>query len=269
MGKDSQIEWTHHTFNPWWGCVKVSAACKNCYAETHSNRFGGDHWGATSTRKFFGEKHWNNPLRWNRKAGELGEKHRVFCASMADVFEIHQNPEINALLDAERRRLFHLIEQTPNLIWLLLTKRPENWHLLDAREEWETLPNIWLGTTAENQEQADIRIPHLLEAPWPAVRFVSYEPALGPIELQHERGYLSPFKDTDASLNRTPRVDWVICGGERARKSRPMNEEWVRSIRDQCAEAGAAFFYKQKITESGMKISLPKLDGVSHSEFPE
>lgn len=120
MGKDTGITWTDSTFNPWWGCEKVSPGCTNCYAATFDKRVGGDHWGAKAGRRFFGDKHWREPEKWNRDAAKSGERHRVFCASMADVFEDRDD------LVQPRIRLFHLISETPNLDWLLLTKRPEN-----------------------------------------------------------------------------------------------------------------------------------------------
>src|SRR5258708_7584279 len=117
MGKNSHIEWTHHTFNPWWGCTKVSPACDNCYAEAWAKRVGNDVWGSKAPRRFFSDSHWKEPLKWQAQAAEEEERARVFCASMADVFEAR--PE----LDAPRARLWKLIESTPNLDWLLLTKR--------------------------------------------------------------------------------------------------------------------------------------------------
>lgn len=259
MGMDSKIEWCHHTFSPWWGCVKVSPGCTNCYAEAFDHRLGGDHWGPRASRRFMSEAHWRKPVAWNRKAARAGERHRVFCASMADVFEDRSD------LIGWRYRLFHLISETPNLDWLLLTKRPQNFHLRD--EPWmRELPNVWLGVTAEDQQRADERIPLLLQEP-AAVRFVSYEPAIEAVEFQHERGYLMPFKETDPSLQRTPRVDWVIAGAESGPGARPMNLEWVRSVRDQCQSAGTSFFLKQKL-EGGKKLSLPEIDGRRWAEFP-
>ena len=119
MGMDSKIGWTHHTFNPVWGCVKVSPGCKNCYAETLSKRFGENIWGPDSERRTFGDKHWNEPRRWNKRAEKEGKRQRVFCGSMCDIYEDH--PTTNEAL----LRLFDLIEETPWLDWLLLTKRPE------------------------------------------------------------------------------------------------------------------------------------------------
>jgi len=273
----SKIEWTHFTFNPWWGCTKISAGCKNCYAETLDARFKGGHWGDNTTRRFFGDKHWSRPLAWNRKAERDGVRYRVFCASMADVFEEHLDEygTPNTQQSEARWRLWRLIKATPHLDWLLLTKRPENHYLVPP--SWQTGSrrplNVWLGVTAENQEQADIRIPILLEVRWPAVRFISYEPALGPIDLnafvcdrsggmvEHVDGYaVWPQKKAHG-------LDWVICGGESGPGRREMNPNWVRSMWAQCCGAGIPFFYKQKV-EGGKKISLPSLDGVQHAEFP-
>ena len=253
----SKIEWTHFTFNPWWGCTKVSAGCKNCYAETVDARFKGHHWGDYASRRMFGDKHWNRPLAWNRKAEKDGVRYRVFCASMADVFEIHPVEAENAKLTEARWRLWKLIEATPHLDWLLLTKRPENHELVPANwlMELRRPKNIWLGTTAENQEQADLRIPHLLDARWPAIRFVSYEPALEEVDFD---AWLDPLNGG---------IDWVIAGAESGPGARPMDERWVRSVRDQCAEVGVPFFYKQRL-EGGRKVSLPLLDGVQHANFP-
>jgi protein gp37 len=267
----SNIEWTHFTFNPWWGCTKVSAGCKNCYAETLDARFKGDHWGDNATRRMFGDKHWNRPLAWNRKAEQEGVRYRVFCASMADVFEVHPDPVINGELDSCRYRLWKLIEATPHLDWLLLTKRPENHELVPLA--WQTgsrrPANVWLGTTAENQEQADIRIPILLEASWAAVRFVSYEPALEAIRIP-DWLFTHDFVDYSDGMivERTfDGIDWVIAGAESGPGARPMREEWVRRVRNQCDAMAVPFFYKQRL-EGGKKISLPLLDGAQHAEFP-
>lgn len=225
MGKDSRIEWTHHTFNPWWGCVKVSPACKHCYAESWAKRIGLDLWGGRAPRRFFSEVHWREPLKWNREADAVRERRRVFCASMADVFEAR------AELDPWRERLWSLIEATPALDWLLLTKRPEHvGRCVPWSKSWPG--NVWLGTTAENQRWANERLPELLRYP-AVVRFVSCEPLLGPLEV-------SPW------LRRgRRRIDWVIAGGESGHKARPMNPEWARYLRDQCARAGVPFHFKQ------------------------
>lgn len=145
MGENSKIEWTHHTFNTWWGCVKVSPACDNCYAESLSKRFG-DHWGPKAEYRTFSDKHWNEPLRWNRAAEKAGERHRVFCASMADVFD-------NRAPEGARERLWALIRQTPHLDWLLLTKRPQNIAEMLPEDWGDGYPNVWLGVTVENQRK--------------------------------------------------------------------------------------------------------------------
>ena len=144
MGENSGIEWTHHTFNPWWGCIKVSDGCKHCYAETLSERFSKNIWGpaATTDRRTFGEKHWNDPLRWNRKAEQEGIRYRVFCGSMCDWAEDHP------VAEQERLKLWPLIQQTPRLDWLLLTKRPER--------IGDLLPDDW-GEGYENGNGGPVR----------------------------------------------------------------------------------------------------------------
>ncbi len=190
MGEGSKIEWTHHTFNPWRGCTHVSPGCEHCYAEALSKRNPAQlgTWGAGGERVIASESYWKQPERWNRAAEKAGDRHRVFCASLADVFE--DRPE----LIEPRWRLFSLIADTPHLDWLLLTKRPENARVLGVGNFWldinawrleqglsvipggmtdiarDGLPNVWLGTTVEDQRRADERIPILLDTP-AAVRF--------------------------------------------------------------------------------------------------
>ena len=176
MSENSPIEWCHHTFNPWWGCALVSPGCAHCYADTTATRYGhGQLWRRHGERRTFGEKHWAEPLNWNEKAEAGGPRHRVFCASMADVFEDHPQ------LPPERDRLWELVSETPWLDWLLLTKRPEN---VAVMAPWGTIwpSNVWLGTSVENQRWAEERIPILLDAA-AAIRFVSCEPLLGPVDL--------------------------------------------------------------------------------------
>lgn len=228
MAKNSAIEWTHHTFNPWWGCTKVSPGCKHCYAETWAKRLGALLWGARAPRRVFSDAHWRSPLAWNA-AVPNGERQRVFCASMADVFEDRRD------LDPLRERLWRLIDATPRLDWLLLTKRPEKVSkLAPYGRTWPD--NIWLGATAESQRWLDRRMVEL--TPIPArVLFLSCEPLLGPLDLSNwiqlsSRGELRM-------------VDWVIAGGESGAHARPMNPEWARSIRDQCTAAGIRFHFKQ------------------------
>ncbi len=228
MGKNSSIEWTHHSFNPWWGCTKVSPACANCYAEAFAHRLGQGVWGANAPRRLFGDSHWREPLRWNAEALAEGEQRRVFCASMADVFEARTD------LDSQRAKLWQLINVTPWLDWLLLTKRPEKvLDLVPWRKPWPH--NVWIGTTVENEEWADLRLPHLARIP--AVRrFVSCEPLLGPLDL---RRWLRPENSGFHP------IDWVIVGGESGPKSRPMLPTWATDVRDSCVNVKTPFFFKQ------------------------
>lgn len=227
MAKDSKIEWTHHTFNPWWGCVKVSPGCKHCYAESLARRYGHDVWGGKTARRELSDQHWRQPIAWNAEAERSGQRARVFCASMADCFEDRRD------LDAKRERLWPLIEQTPMLDWLLLTKRPQNVrHLSPYGNAWPR--NVWLGATAENQRWLEKRMAALSEIP-AHVLFLSCEPLLGPIDF-------SPWTANGA---RGRMVDWVIAGGESGHCARPMNPEWLVSIRDQCVASGVKFHFKQ------------------------
>ena len=222
MGRNSHIEWTDHTFNPWWGCTKVSDACKNCYAEAWSRRVGQQVWGPNAERRFFGERHWLEPLKWNADALAEMTRRRVFCASMADVFEGRQ------ALNPWRSKLWELIEITPHLDRLLLTKRPE---LVPLSTQWgdEWPRNVWLGATVENQESADSRLAHLAQIP-AAVRFISAEPLLGALDLRNWLGRV---------------VDWVITGGESGPKARPSSPSWFRDLLEQCASARVPFHFKQ------------------------
>ena len=228
MGKDSRIEWTHHTFNPWWGCVKVSPACDHCYAESWAKRVGSDVWGPESQRRFFTDAHWKEPLKWNRDAAAAGTRRRVFCASMADVFE--NRPD----LISSRQRLFELIAATPMLDWLLLTKRI---HLVKKLlpKNYELPAHVWIGTTVENDEYARKRLKYLLEVDTPSVRFVSCEPLLGPLSLE-------PYLRANT---RGTRIDWVIAGGESGHGARPMDPAWPENLQRQCSAAKVPFHFKQ------------------------
>ncbi len=226
MAKNSHIEWTHHTFNPWWGCTKVSPACENCYAEQWAKRMGHQIWGAAATRRFFSDAHWDEPLVWNEEAGLARRRERVFCASMADVFERR------AELNGQRERLWAVIERTPWLDWLLLTKRPQNIeNMVPWKKNWPA--NVWLGTTVENQTFTEKRLPFLLKNP-ASVRFLSCEPLLGPLDLRpwFKKKGLYP-------------IDWVIAGGESGPSSRPMHPDWAASILHQCQKSKVAFHFKQ------------------------
>jgi protein gp37 len=227
MGQVTGISWTDHTFNPWWGCTKVSSGCDNCYADTFDKRTGGAHWGKGVPRREFGDKHWNEPLKWNREAEKQGVKHKVFCASMADVMD-------DEAPIGTRERLWGLIDDTPWLTWQLLTKRPHRYErYLPARFKHN---NVWFGTSAENQEFYDVRWPILaaIRIRYMAPAWISYEPALGPITLQHNAHRL------DVGV-----PDWIIFGGESGAGRRPMEQSWADNLKAECAEVGTKFFMKQ------------------------
>lgn len=256
---NSKIEWTDHTFNPWWGCMKVSAGCKNCYAETLDNRLQGGHWGPDSKRRPMSDNYWKQPIKWNAAAVKAGIPAKVFCASMADVFEGRLDT-LHSL-----RRLFDLIEQTPFLIWQLLTKHPENIMQLVPDSWKKKFPgNVWIGTSVENQGAADFRIVHLKAVP-ANVRFLSMEPLLEDVSLKL------------AEREWSAHIHWVIAGGESGHGARPMHPDWVRSIRDQCKDAGVSFFFKQWgewADDGGYQVRVGKkmagrlLDGKEYSQFP-
>ena len=266
MGKDSKIEWTHHTFNPWWGCVKIAPECANCYAATFSHRLGKDLWGPDSARQMASEKVWNDPIKWNAAAVKRGVRERVFCASMADVFEANEQT------GAARERLWKLIEATPQLDWLLLTKRPENIPGM-IPSAWMSVPraNVWYGTSAGCQVTWDKNVPELIKVP-AVVRFVSMEPMLGPVEFSdvtHRKDYFSilgnyPLKG----------IDWIIVGGESGPGARPMNVNWARSIQIHCEHVGVAFHFKQwgEYSAAGVRVGKHEagrlLDGREYNEFP-
>lgn len=259
MGADSQIEWTDHTFNPWWGCTKVSPACDHCYADLLARRRGFRVWGPGAAIRQLSETHWREPVKWNARAAVAGERHRVFCASMGDVFE--GRPEHDAL----RARLWALVATTPSLDWLLLTKRPSKVaYLVPWRDEWPR--NVWVGTTVENQEWADKRLPHLVTLP-AVVRFASVEPMLGPVDLR-------------AFLEGQRRVDWVIVGGESGAAARPTPAAWVRDVREQCIAAGVPLHFKQwgtfgprhrsdQLVRLGKKVAGRTLDGRTWDQLPQ
>lgn len=269
MGKQTSIAWTHHTFNPAWGCAKVSPGCAHCYADAFSARYGHDVWGySNGSRKplrQFGDKHWDEPLRWDREAREAGARRRVFCASMADVFEDH--PDWPPL----RERLWRLIEATPHLDWLLLTKRPENiLRMVDPAWLAGFPRNVWVGTSVENQEYAEYRIPELLRVP-ARVRFLSCEPLLGPLDIAK---YLPDYPGCEACrAGDCPESDrlvrWVIVGGESGPKARLMKAAWVDSLRRQCGRAGVPFFFKQTGSALARQMDLRHPKGEDPAEWPE
>lgn len=304
MGETS-IQWCDFTFNPYRGCTKVSPGCANCYADTMSKRNPGTLgvWGPNGTRVVAAESYWKQPIKWNKEAAKAGERRKVFCASLADVFEDWQGPMLGAqghrlrlspngesFLNAGfrdvtmadvRARLFRLIDATPNLNWLLLTKRPENIErMMPAMPTICGRPfahrtNVWLGVSVEDQQRADERIPLLLKVP-AAVRFLSCEPLLEAVDLSRwlpkgryfnavcekcghigsteffeERRYhddadvVCPKCHEIILANEVGKLGLCIVGGESGPKARPFNVKWARSLRDQCRSAGVAYFLKQ------------------------
>ncbi|MGS1072412.1 phage Gp37/Gp68 family protein [Burkholderia glumae] len=250
MSENSKIEWCDHTLNPWIGCTKVAPGCDNCYAEAMMDtRLRRVTWGAGQLRSRTSAANWREPVRWNAQHQQFfavhGRRQRVFCASLADVFD-------NAVPAIWRRDLGALIESTPNLDWLLLTKRIGNAAAMLVDMFPGGMPDhVWLGATVVNQDEAARDVPKLLATP-ARIRFLSIEPMLGPIDLNQA---LPPFHcDTcnadygalSAHASGTPiGIDWVIAGGESGHRARPAHPDWFRSLRDQCAEAGVPFMFKQ------------------------
>lgn len=349
MGKQTYISWCDHTFNHVRGCLKVSEACKFCYADRSAKRnpkllgvFGTEAQGGT--RVVASDDMWRQPIRWNEAAALLPKsivkpysqpveyikvpRPRVFCASLADVFEDWSGPILNhkglemavchgcgkvdtamdcidcggshdlcsriprrlTMADV-RRRLFDLIDETPNLTWQLLTKRPENIRkmLLGSIPKLATAlhhergtpeaniwhrPNCWLGTTVENQEMADIRIAHLLRnrdlAP---VTFLSMEPLLERVDLSWwlplETGRDGKWRYQDKFAEQS-RIDWIIVGCESGSHRRETKLEWVRDLREQCKAAGIAFFVKQLEIDGKVTTDINKFpEDLRIQEFPE
>lgn len=243
MPEETKIAWTDSTFNMIWGCTKVSPGCTNCYALTLAHRYHADLslWGPTADRLTFSDATWRKPLAWNRRAERLGQRHKVFCSSLADNFEDHPT------VIAELPKLWALIRQTPYLDWQLLTKRSDRIALSLPHDWGHGYPNVWLGVSIENMDYA-YRADDLRRIP-AVVRFVSYEPALGPLNML-----------------RLHKLDWVIYGGESGPGFRPENPQWTRAMYRHCQEHGVAYFHKQEsniLTERGTMI-----DGVSIQEYP-
>lgn len=267
MGADTKIQWCDFTFNPWLGCSKVSPGCYRCYAEEWDKRFhGGIHWGKGALRRRTSASNWHQPLKWNAEAPSAGQRPRVFCASLADWLDAEVDPKW-------RHDLLNVIRATPNLDWLLLTKRPENFVRLlmqthkfaedyDLRSwAWDWVhgappANVWMGTTVEDQARANQRIPILARIP-AKIRFLSCEPLLEPISLH---------------LGDMEEIHWVICGGESGPDARPMDIEWARSLEAQCIfrTPRVPFFMKQLGGESDKRGELADFpEDLREREFPK
>jgi protein gp37 len=269
MGENSKIEWTDHTFNPWIGCQHVSPGCDHCYAEAQNafRKWNGGTWGPHAPRKRTSESYWKEPIKWNTEARafkrEQGRRPRVFCASLADVFD-------NQVPPAWREDLFALIRECRRLRWLLLTKRPQNIVKMLPSDRGDGYHNVWLGVTAEDQNWFDRRWQLLQKIP-AAIKFISYEPALGPLRLPKHGSV----------------PDWLISGGESGPSARPMNPRWVRDVIADCRLRGVTPFHKQwgtyqnnpLVIEQGKSIEEAKLidkngkggglvDGQIVREFP-
>ena len=243
MADRTIIAWTDHTFNPWMGCAKVSAGCANCYAEALTkNRMGLSLWGVGGRRQVTSPAVWARPRRWDAEARATGRSARVFCASLCDVFEDHLTAR------ATLPRLWDLIRRSTALDWQLLTKRPER-IAESLPPDWGAgWDHVWLGTSIEDARAAE-RADHLRRVP-AAVRFVSYEPAIGP---------LAEALDLSG-------IGWVIYGGESGSGHRREDKQWARDIRARCADSGAAFFHKQS---AGWRTELGiELDGAIVREYP-
>jgi protein gp37 len=292
MGKNSKIGWTHHTWNFLWGCTKVDEECRFCYAESLSKRYGHNVWGIQAPRRVMSENYWRDPLAWNEAARKVGERHRVFCSSMADVFEDHMTN------NAERPKLWELIRATPHLDWLLLTKRPQN-VLVMLPDDWgDGYANVWLGTSVGRNESM-ARAYELAKVP-AAIRFLSCEPMIGPMDpplwyccnCMGFRGAHLVNNDKDMGCNececyvtrvwanRTPgpplapdrrSFHWVIFGGESGGVNtvRKMDIEWLRSGIDQCRRAGVPVFVKQMGTVLAKEMGLQHPKGEDPTEWPE
>lgn len=250
MGAETKIEWTDHTFNPWIGCTKVSEGCRNCYAARDNERrkWNGGAWGPGALRKVTSAANWHEPVKWARAARKAAVREKVFCASLADVFDV-EAPRL------ARADLWQLVGDTCDALdWQFVTKRPERIEEVMAEDDLNDgffeLCRAWLLTTTENQDALEARVPALLEVP-AAVHGVSCEPLLGPLNFRsetpdggwdHLRGLVwCEGRGTKAA----PKLDWVICGGESGPNARPMHPYWARGLRDQCRAAGVAFFFKQ------------------------
>lgn len=247
---DTTIEWTDKVWNPVTGCDRVSPGCDNCYAERIATRFGRPFLGAVECHP----ERLDLPLRWRKPR-------RVFVNSVSDLF--HPEVPLDFILD-----VWATMAAAPKHTFQILTKRPQRMAQVVGSMEWDPLPNVWLGTSVENQRYADLRIPHLLATP-AAVRFLSVEPLLGPVSLRDE--WLRPNHASIASepsVRSRDIVGWCIVGGESGIGARPVEADWVRTLRDECVTAAVPFFFKQWGGRTP-KANGRELDGRVWDEYPE
>lgn len=254
MGKDSKIEWTHHTANLWWGCTEVHAGCDNCYARIFSHRYDGGNslWGNDVMRRRI-RSAFSNLDKYQRHAEKEGEIHRVFVGSMMDIFE-KSMPLLNPIDhyketgDLRDELLFRIAEfRYPNLLFLLLTKRPSNiMKMIPKKWTYDPPTNVMYGTSPVDQKTANTLVSQLMRVP--GRTFLSIEPQLSTIDMSDWFGLYQPDDGTYAlkvgsRWNNSP--DWIIQGGESGHHKRPFDLSWARSMRDQCAAAGVPYFFKQ------------------------
>jgi protein gp37 len=248
MAENSKIEWTHHTANLWWGCTRVHEGCDNCYASALANRYGYKLWEKDSPRRMIASV-WKDIEKYQKQAAEKGEIHRVFVGSMMDIFEKSKpliDHKFKPLLEGEsefwesgqlRDKFFNeVVPNSPNLMFLLLTKRPSNINKY-ILESWKNNPpkNVMFGTSPVNQETADKLIVQLSKVN--GYRFLSVEPQLEYIDM------MKKVKGNDEVL--LDLVDWIIQGGESGHHKRPFDTDWGRNLRDDCKSKGIPFFFKQ------------------------
>lgn len=299
MATDTNIEWCDSTFNPWIGCAKISPGCDHCYAERSTPaRTMGIVWGPGQARRLTSDDNWRKPRQWDKAHAKFfaqhGRRRRVFCASLADIFD-------NQVPEEFRCRLWRLIAETPHLDWLLLTKRignaldmlPAYWCTgpLSLQGWWQEFKHVSIGISVVNQAEADRDIQKLFDVPVNR-RFLSMEPLLGPVDLRSVK--YAPGCNVNVLSRPGDRLDWVIVGGESGPGARPMHPAWVRSLRDQCAAEGVPFFFKQWgewahvgasgagsageihkmddhcwVWRVGKKAAGCRLDGIEHKAWPE
>lgn len=270
MGENSKISWTHHTFNPIWGCEKIAPECANCYAEAWAKRMGYHVWGKNKPRRQLSEKYWREPLKWNARAEKNGERARVFCGSMCDWLEDH--PTVHM----ERQKLFPLIEQTPWLDWLLLSKRNENFDRAIPEKWWmEGVPtNVWIGMTAGCQETWNACWPILesIKHQTHRLAFVSVEPMIGPMDITDDLVYIDIGDEDCPRWLQWP--DWIIIGGESEQpghNARRIELDWVRKLIAQCKQSGIAVYVKQLGTAWARDAGVFEHDraGTDWNNWPE
>lgn len=249
MGADSKISWTDHTANFWWGCVKVSALCDHCYADTLDRRYGESHFGLENRRRFI-KSVWNDVPKWNEQAKRAGTRAKVFVMSMGDFFELLPDSHPDSMpMGNARIEAMQLMEFCTDLNFLVLTKRISNVRkLVDPRwlEDWPS--HVRLGVSVGTQKDADRDIPRLLELPCP--NFLSMEPLLESVDIswaleEYEVGETEPDANGNTCGIYTKAVDWVITGGESGPHARLSHPDWFRLLRDQCQQSDTPFHFKQ------------------------